>query len=194
MIAWNSELLHPPWGMAKPGVSSPSSWIPAIWNSGSQRQAPVPPSYPRRFLANPEDIVRASRHGGRSISRADAEGVFLAKQHGFVLVTGDNRQAEIAARKGVTGRPQRNYARIPCYHQIIAHNDFVLRVMPADLTKSPRLSVRFARFIPSPARGNPPAAMLVGCRTIRLSLPPHQNPGGDHYVRCRRWPDFCPGK
>lgn len=49
-----------------------------------------------------QDIIRASRRDGRSISRADAEGIFLAKQHGFVLVTGDNRQAEIAVHNAVT--------------------------------------------------------------------------------------------
>ena len=49
-----------------------------------------------------QNIIKASRRGGRSISRVDAEGVFLAKQHDFVLVTGDNRQAEIAAHNGVT--------------------------------------------------------------------------------------------
>ena len=50
-----------------------------------------------------QGIIRQSRrHGGRKISRADAEEVYLAGWHGFVLLTGDNRQAEIAAANSVT--------------------------------------------------------------------------------------------
>lgn len=47
-------------------------------------------------------IIRQSRRSGRAISRADAEEVYLAGLHGFVLLTGDNRQAEIAVANGVT--------------------------------------------------------------------------------------------
>ena len=49
-----------------------------------------------------QNIIRASRSSGRSISRADAEGIHLAKQSNFALLTGDNRQAEIAINNGVT--------------------------------------------------------------------------------------------
>lgn len=47
-------------------------------------------------------IIRQSRRSGRTISRADAEEVYLAGLCGFVLLTGDNRQAEIAVANGVT--------------------------------------------------------------------------------------------
>ena len=48
-----------------------------------------------------QGIIRQSRQSGRAISRADAEEVYLAGWHGFVLLTGDNRQAEIAVSNGV---------------------------------------------------------------------------------------------
>ena len=49
-----------------------------------------------------QGIIRQShRNNGRKISRADAEEVYLARLHGFVLLTGDNRQAEIAVANGV---------------------------------------------------------------------------------------------
>lgn len=49
-----------------------------------------------------QGIIRRSRQSGRAISRADAEEIYLAGLHGFVLLTGDNRQAEIAVANGVT--------------------------------------------------------------------------------------------
>ena len=75
----------------------------ALWESAADTYpAIIPAPLSGNSRQEVRDIVRASRHGGRSISRADAEGIFLAKQHCFVLVTGDNRQAEIAAQNGVT--------------------------------------------------------------------------------------------
>lgn len=46
-------------------------------------------------------IIRESRRCGRAISRADAEGIYLARLHNFVLLTGDYRQARIANSNGV---------------------------------------------------------------------------------------------
>lgn len=76
----------------------------AFWESAADLY-PVLTSVPfagdsRRKI---QDIIKASRRGGgRSLSRADAEGIFLAQQHDFVLVTGDHRQIEIAVQNGVT--------------------------------------------------------------------------------------------
>lgn len=74
-----------------------------FWESAADT---YPTIVPAPFSGNSRqevgDIVRASRRSGRSVSRADAEGIFLAMQHSFVLITGDNRQAEIAIQNKVT--------------------------------------------------------------------------------------------
>ena len=49
------------------------------------------------------DIVRQSRRFGRRrrLDWADAEGIYLAEQHGFALLTGDNLQAQVARDRDV---------------------------------------------------------------------------------------------
>lgn len=74
-----------------------------FWESSADTYpAIIPAPFSDNSRQEVRDIVRASRRSGRSISRADAEGIFLAKRHCFVLITGDNRQAEIAIQNNVT--------------------------------------------------------------------------------------------
>ena len=50
------------------------------------------------------DIVRQSRQFGRRrrLDWTDAEGIYLAEQHSFALLTGDNLQAQVARDRNVT--------------------------------------------------------------------------------------------
>ena len=62
----------------------------------------VPVGFTGQELQDIRAIIRMSRHSGRAISRADAEGVYLAGLHNSVLLTGDNQQAQVANSNGVT--------------------------------------------------------------------------------------------
>ncbi len=64
----------------------------------------VPVGFTGQELQDIQAIIKMSRHTGskQKISRADAEGVYLAGLHNSVLLTGDNQQAQVANSIGVT--------------------------------------------------------------------------------------------
>ena len=73
-----------------------------FWETAADiRPTIIPAPFSGNSRQEVQDIIKASRRDRRSISRADAEGIVLAKQHRFVLITGDNRQTEIAIHNKV---------------------------------------------------------------------------------------------
>ena len=77
----------------------------AIWTYAANNDpAIISPASGADAAVEIGDIVRQSRRFGRRrrLDWADAEGIYLAEQHNFALLTGDNLQAQVARERNVT--------------------------------------------------------------------------------------------
>ena len=115
-------------------------------------------------LVEVQKIIRASRQGGgRAISRADAQGVYIAEQRNFALLTGDSRQAQVAQARNVT----------------VIHKATVLEMMTYDAGLSiPSLCDGLGRLIANSSR-NDPCALSADRRDQLHAIYRRQCPG-DH--------------